>query len=46
MELDERYVSVFESSVVLDGTKTSVDLPSPRFPFESSVVLDGTKTQC
>ena len=35
---------MFESSVVLDGTKTTEygsELPSV---FESSVVLDGTKT--
>ena len=34
----------FESSVVLDGTKTGT-VQLPRIPlFESSVVLDGTKT--
>ena len=36
--------SLFESSVVLDGTKT-VDCRSVHCRvFESSVVLDGTKT--
>ena len=44
MELDERYVSVFESSVVLDGTKTFAFLHIVSPAFESSVVLDGTKT--
>ena len=35
----------FESSVVLDGTKTE-DLHKKRArAFESSVVLDGTKTR-
>ena len=46
MELDERYVSVFESSVVLDGTKTFAFLHIVSPAFESSVVLDGTKTSC
>ena len=34
----------FESSVVLDGTKTINSLHSYIALFESSVVLDGTKT--
>ena len=34
----------FESSVVLDGTKTHTTLNLPPDRFESSVVLDGTKT--
>ena len=34
----------FESSVVLDGTKTLAKIKSSRKTFESSVVLDGTKT--
>ena len=34
----------FESSVVLDGTKTQQKLDCLRHEFESSVVLDGTKT--
>ena len=34
----------FESSVVLDGTKTIASLISGIAGFESSVVLDGTKT--
>ena len=34
----------FESSVVLDGTKTSGFPVHDREVFESSVVLDGTKT--
>ena len=35
---------VFESSVVLDGTKTiRIGTSKPEL-FESSVVLDGTKT--
>ena len=34
----------FESSVVLDGTKTSRCNLSLVAEFESSVVLDGTKT--
>ena len=38
----------FESSVVLDGTKTSSIVVVSAVSFESSVVLDGTKTarQC
>ena len=39
-----RALGLFESSVVLDGTKTSTSLIPPLFLFESSVVLDGTKT--
>ena len=35
---------VFESSVVLDGTKTRVHYEDNKMLFESSVVLDGTKT--
>ena len=35
----------FESSVVLDGTKTGKTLSAVRYMFESSVVLDGTKTE-
>ena len=35
----------FESSVVLDGTKTLHFIFQARFMFESSVVLDGTKTR-
>ena len=34
----------FESSVVLDGTKTPLAPPKWERRFESSVVLDGTKT--
>ena len=34
----------FESSVVLDGTKTVKLLKYSLAKFESSVVLDGTKT--
>ena len=34
----------FESSVVLDGTKTSFVQLCDANLFESSVVLDGTKT--
>ena len=34
----------FESSVVLDGTKTAVPPAVVELLFESSVVLDGTKT--
>ena len=34
----------FESSVVLDGTKTIQSISMRRYMFESSVVLDGTKT--
>ena len=34
----------FESSVVLDGTKTGQATHSKLISFESSVVLDGTKT--
>ena len=34
----------FESSVVLDGTKTIVLAKVVYQSFESSVVLDGTKT--
>ena len=36
---------MFESSVVLDGTKTYSRAEPLAFVFESSVVLDGTKTQ-
>ena len=36
---------MFESSVVLDGTKTSLVREDERIMFESSVVLDGTKTR-
>ena len=35
---------VFESSVVLDGTKTNRSVTWSLSGFESSVVLDGTKT--
>ena len=35
---------MFESSVVLDGTKTWEPLGASKVLFESSVVLDGTKT--
>ena len=35
---------MFESSVVLDGTKTRAKKALARYAFESSVVLDGTKT--
>ena len=35
---------MFESSVVLDGTKTIRCVISSFNMFESSVVLDGTKT--
>ncbi len=34
----------FESSVVLDGTKTNGTGYMDGYRFESSVVLDGTKT--
>ena len=35
----------FESSVVLDGTKTVRNINKQTTTFESSVVLDGTKTR-
>ena len=35
---------MFESSVVLDGTKTREIFERVANGFESSVVLDGTKT--
>ena len=35
---------MFESSVVLDGTKTKKEFYYAIYMFESSVVLDGTKT--
>ena len=35
---------LFESSVVLDGTKTMRLIEISIAKFESSVVLDGTKT--
>ena len=35
---------MFESSVVLDGTKTLMNSFLIKEAFESSVVLDGTKT--
>ena len=35
---------MFESSVVLDGTKTEMLIYMINHEFESSVVLDGTKT--
>ena len=35
----------FESSVVLDGTKTAANATTLNERFESSVVLDGTKTK-
>ena len=38
------YRQRFESSVVLDGTKTKVLTNKHINVFESSVVLDGTKT--
>ena len=37
-------MSSFESSVVLDGTKTLALQGTYILKFESSVVLDGTKT--
>ena len=36
---------MFESSVVLDGTKTWQTSARLQAKFESSVVLDGTKTR-
>ena len=36
--------TTFESSVVLDGTKTKKIIFQRFNAFESSVVLDGTKT--
>ena len=39
------YIVRFESSVVLDGTKTAQSGASCAVEFESSVVLDGTKTR-
>ena len=36
---------MFESSVVLDGTKTKLAEETYSKSFESSVVLDGTKTK-
>ena len=36
--------TLFESSVVLDGTKTPDSTDTSTNAFESSVVLDGTKT--
>ena len=36
---------MFESSVVLDGTKTTNTAYNGNARFESSVVLDGTKTR-
>ena len=36
---------MFESSVVLDGTKTACIKFAYPVRFESSVVLDGTKTE-
>ena len=39
-----KYYSQFESSVVLDGTKTRTRSKVSYISFESSVVLDGTKT--
>ena len=36
---------MFESSVVLDGTKTVQEDTRQKPKFESSVVLDGTKTE-
>ena len=35
----------FESSVILQGTKTFIDYFNPEVVFESSVILQGTKTQ-
>ena len=34
----------FESSVILEGSKTCVIFFSLYFPFESSVILEGSKT--
>ena len=39
------YSAKFESSVVLDGTKTARVEGDDMQLFESSVVLDGTKTR-
>ena len=39
------FTQAFESSVVLDGTKTGRVLRTSKGLFESSVVLDGTKTE-
>ena len=39
-----RFLKPFESSVVLDGTKTKAKAELDDARFESSVVLDGTKT--
>ena len=44
MSRAEETTSKFESSVVLDGTKTRIDDTAACPRFESSVVLDGTKT--
>ena len=35
---------MFESSVILEGSKTSPPAVSPRRWFESSVILEGSKT--
>ena len=41
----EQYgVDMFESSVILQGTKTKSATAVPEGMFESSVILQGTKT--
>ena len=36
---------MFESSVILEGSKTSLDKSLLSAAFESSVILEGSKTQ-
>ena len=36
---------MFESSVILQGTKTAPAEPKRKAEFESSVILQGTKTR-
>ena len=42
--MSNQHYCEFESSVVLDGTKTACMFDDDEIKFESSVVLDGTKT--
>ena len=37
-------MALFESSVILEGSKTEDIVESAKFEFESSVILEGSKT--
>ena len=42
--MKEWHAFAFESSVILEGTKTSIEIKCGNAKFESNVILEGTKT--